>query len=93
MNKQEIPPLSHTGKQRLQGGLVHYILEGRGYTVLNGVKHEWEAGDCVVFPILPNGVEYQHFNSDPERVVRFIAAQPNLFDLVGVDMGCGFEQL
>ena len=57
---QEIPPLSHTGKQRLQGGLVHYILEGRGYTVLNGVKHEWEAGDCVVFPILPNGVEYQH---------------------------------
>ncbi len=90
---QEISPLSHTGKQRLQGGLVHYILEGRGYTVLNGVKHEWEAGDCVVFPILPNGVEYQHFNSDPERVVRFIAAQPNLFDLVGVDMGCGFEQL
>lgn len=90
---QEIPPLSRTGQQRHQGGLVHYILEGRGHTILNGEKHEWEAGDFVVLPTLPDGVEYQHFNTDPDKPVLFIAAQANLFDALGVDMGSGFEQL
>lgn len=90
---QEIPPLSNTGKQKHQGGLVHYILEGRGYTMLNGKKHDWEEGDCVILPTLPEGVEYQHFNTDPDKPVVFIAAQANLFDALGVDMGSGFEQL
>ncbi len=90
---QEIPPLSRTGKQKHQGGLVHYIIEGRGYTVLNGVKHEWEEGDFLVLPTFPNGVEYQHFNTDPNRTVLLIAAQSNLFEALGVDMGSGFEQL
>lgn len=90
---QEIPPLGRTGKQKRQGGLVHYILEGRGHTILNGAKYEWEAGDCVILPILPNGVEYQHFNDDPVKLVVFIAGQANLFDVLGIDMGSGFEQL
>ncbi len=90
---QEIPPLSCSGKQRQQGGMVHYILEGRGYTMINGKKHEWEAGDCVLLPVFPDGVEYQHFNPDPDKPVLFIAAQSNLFDALGVDMGSGFEQL
>ncbi len=89
---QEIPPLSRTGKQKHQGGLVHYILEGRGYTILNGKRYDWEEGDCVVLPILPDGVQYQHFNSDPDKPVLFIAAQSNLFDALGVDLGSGFEQ-
>lgn len=90
---QEIPPLSRTGRQKHQGGLVHYVLEGRGYTILNGKKHEWEEGDFIVLPILPNGVEYQHFNDDDKTPVLLIAAQSNLFDALGVDMGSGFEQL
>jgi gentisate 1,2-dioxygenase len=90
---QEIPPLSNTGKQKHQGGLVHYILEGRGFTMLNGTKHDWEEGDCIILPTFPDGVEYQHFNTDPDKPVLFIAAQANLFDALGVDMGSGFEQL
>jgi gentisate 1,2-dioxygenase len=90
---QEIPPGSRSGKQKHQGGLVHYILEGKGYTVINGVKHDWEAGDVVVLPIFPDGLQYQHFNADPENRALFIAAEPNLFDALGVDMGSGFEQL
>jgi gentisate 1,2-dioxygenase len=90
---QEIPPSGHTGKQRHQGGLVHYILEGRGYTILNGKRHDWEEGDCVVLPTLPDGVEYQHFNSDSDKPASFIAAQSNLFDALGVDLGSGFDQL
>jgi hypothetical protein len=47
----------------------------------------------VFLPVLPNGVEYQHFNSDPETPAVFIAAEENAFDALGVDMGSGFEQL
>ncbi len=90
---QEIPPSSHTGKQKHQGGLVHYILEGRGYTMINGKRHDWEEGDTVILPTFPEGVEYQHFNADPDKPVSLIAAQANLFDALGVDMGSGFEQL
>lgn len=90
---QEIPPGSRSGKQKCQGGIVHHIMEGKGYTVVNGVKHEWEAGDVVGLPIPPDGLEYQHFNSDPEKSAIFVAAAPNFFDVFGVDMGSGFEQL
>lgn len=90
---QEIPPGSHTGKQKMQGGVVHFIIQGKGYTILDDVRHDWEGGDCVVLPVKPEGVTYQHFNADLEKPVRFIAAMPNLFDALGVDMGTGFEEL
>ncbi len=90
---QEIPAGSRSGKERHQGGRVHYILEGKGYTIIDGKKHEWEAGDAMVLPVKPDGVEFQHFNADPGNPARFIAAEPNLYDALGVDMGSGFEQL
>jgi len=45
--KQEIPPGSRSGRLKFQGGQVMYILEGRGHTVLDGVRHSWAAGDVV----------------------------------------------
>jgi mannose-6-phosphate isomerase-like protein (cupin superfamily) len=90
---QEIPPNSRSGKQKHQGGRVHYVLEGRGYTEIDGVKYEWEKGDMILLPIRPRGVVFQHFNTDPENRARLIAAEPNWFDALGVDLGSGFEQL
>ena len=90
---QEIPPGSRSGKERHQGGRVHYILEGKGFTVIDGSRYDWEAGDVMVLPVKQEGVEFQHFNVDPGSPARFIAAEPNFFDALGVDMGSGFEQL
>ena len=90
---QEIPPGSRSGKQKHPGGLCHYILEGKGHTVVDGESHEWEAGDAVVLPIRPNGITYQHFNSSPTSPVRFIAGMPNWTDALGVDLGSRWEQL
>ncbi|MBI4330790.1 MAG: cupin domain-containing protein [Chloroflexi bacterium] len=90
---QEIPPGSHSGKQKHQGGRVHYIWEGRGYTIVDGVKHEWEEGDLVMLPLKPDGVVFQHFNTDPRNRALILAAEPNWYDIHGVDMGSGFEQL
>lgn len=90
---QEIPPGSRSGKQLHQGGIVHYVLKGRGYTVVNGQRHDWEAGDTISLPVLPDGIEYQHFNADSDNPAVFIAAEANLTDALGADLGSGLEQL
>lgn len=90
---QEIEPGGRSGKQASPGGIVHYMLDGKGYVVVNGKTHSWVKGDCVGLPILSRPVEYQFFNTDKKRAARFIAATPNLFEVLGVDMGTRFEQL
>lgn len=90
---QEIPPGGCTGKQKHQGGRVHVVVEGRGYTVVDGVKHDWERWDCIHLPLKPEGVVFQHFNADPNHWARLVVAEPNLVDTLGVDLGINFEQL
>ncbi|MBI4489994.1 MAG: hypothetical protein HY694_12975 [Deltaproteobacteria bacterium] len=90
---QEIEPGGHSGKQASPGGIVHYMLEGKGYVVVNGKKHSWTKGDCVGLPVLSRPVEYQFFNTDRKTAARYIAATPNLFEVLGVDMGTRFEQI
>jgi quercetin dioxygenase-like cupin family protein len=90
---QEIPPKSRSGKQKTQGGQVHIVLEGHGYTIINGVKVEWEENDAIFLPLLPDGTVHQHFNLDSERWAKLLCVEPNLFDPLGVDKGSGFEQL
>lgn len=56
-----------SGRHRHQGGLVIYVLEGKGYSIVEGVRMDWEKGDLVLLPLNPNEVEHQHFNLDPEK--------------------------
>ncbi len=90
---QEIPPGSRSGKLKFQGGQVILVIEGKGYTMIDGVKHPWEAGDVLNLPLRNSGIIVQHFNSDHEKPAKFVAAEPNWFACTGVDRGCGFEQL
>jgi hypothetical protein len=91
--QQEIPPGSRSGRLKFQGGQVMMITEGRGYTVIDGVKHPWKAGDVVNLPLRANGIIVQHFNTDQQQPAKFVAAEPNWVEGVSVDRGCGFEQL
>src|SRR5439155_4036643 len=59
---QKIPPESRSGKQHCQGGVVQYVVQGKGRTVMNEISHPWETGDVVQLPLLPEGVTFQHFN-------------------------------
>src|SRR5436190_24386272 len=52
----------HSGSHRHQGGLIIYVLEGRGYSIVEGQRCDWKAGDLLLLPITPGGVEHQHFN-------------------------------
>ncbi len=90
---EEIAPGSKSGKQKHQGGRIHFVQEGKGYTDIDGVTYEWEKGDVIMLPIRPQGVTFQHFNTDPVNKVRLVCAEPNWIDALGVDLGSGFEQI
>jgi gentisate 1,2-dioxygenase len=91
--RQEIPPGSRSGRLKFQGGQIMFIVDGRGYTMLDGVKHAWEAGDVVSLPCKRDGIVVQHFNGDAAKTAVFLAVEPNLFAATGVDRGCGFHQM
>ena len=91
--QQEIPPGSRSGRLKFQGGQVMMIIEGEGYTILDGVRHPWREGDVVNLPLRPDGIIVQHFNLSKDKPAKFVAAEPNWFECVSVDRGSGFEQM
>ena len=64
---------TRSGKHTHQGGLVIYVLEGKGYSVVDGERKDWEKGDLVLLPMKPEGVEHQHFNADPATPALWVA--------------------
>ena len=91
--QQEIPPGSRSGRLKFQGGQVMMITDGQGYTMIDGVRHSWKAGDVLNLPLRADGIIVQHFNTDPNNPAKFVATEANWFEGVSVDRGCGFEQL
>ena len=91
--QQEIPPGSRSGRLKFQGGQVILITEGKGHTLVDGVKHAWEAGDVVNLPLRRDGIVVQHVNDDPDKPAKFVAAEPNFFACTSVNRGSGFEQI
>jgi gentisate 1,2-dioxygenase len=65
----QLPPGAHTETHKHEEAIV-YVRTGRGFSIIEGERFEWEAGDC--FHIQP-GVWHQHWNLDPERVSQHIA--------------------
>jgi mannose-6-phosphate isomerase-like protein (cupin superfamily) len=63
----------HSGRHTHQGGLVIFVLEGTGYTIMDGERMDWEAGDLMILPLKPGGVEHQHFNNNPDVGCKWLA--------------------
>ncbi len=63
----------HSGKHRHQGGLVIYIIEGEGWSEVDGERHDWEAGDLLLLPLKPGGVEHKHYNRYDDKPAKWIA--------------------
>jgi hypothetical protein len=82
---QEI--FTNSGRHIHQGGIALFILEGKGYTVVDGEKVEWEEDDLVMLPIKPGGTEHQHFNAQPGKPYRWMAFIYSPFrDILAGDM-------
>ena len=93
---QEIPPGSRSGKLQHQGGSAFFVWQGKGYSIINDKRYDWEEEDIILLPInvdWSRGITYQHFNADPRQPARLLYVAPNVYDAVGVDLGVGLEQL
>lgn len=88
----EIPVGSKTGRLQCQGGVLHYVLDGEGYTDLDGVHHHWSAGDVIAIPIKELGVAYQHFNTGA-ATVRLLVVRPNFDSALGPEAGVEMTML
>jgi hypothetical protein len=64
---------THSGKHRHQGGLVIYVIEGKGYSIVDGERKDWESGDLLLLPLKRGGVEHQHFNTEADKPCRWVA--------------------
>jgi quercetin dioxygenase-like cupin family protein len=64
---------THSGKHRHQGGIVIYVIDGTGYSVVEGERINWKKGDLLLLPLRPGGIEHQHFNSVPGTPAHWIA--------------------
>ncbi len=62
-----------SGKHRHQGGLILFIIEGKGATEVDGEMIDWEEGDMVLLPVKPGGCEHKHYNHEPGKGAKWLA--------------------
>ncbi len=65
-----ISPNSNDRKHRHYYETIIFVLEGKGYSIIEGDKVEWEAGDALH---IPPWAWHQHFNTDLEREVKHLS--------------------
>jgi gentisate 1,2-dioxygenase len=75
MYVQQLPPDCHTETHK-HGEAIVYVLSGAGYTIVDGARVDWQAGDCI---LIQPGQWHQHFNIDKERYSQHLTV--NIFPL------------
>ncbi len=66
----EILPGGRTGKHRHTSEAIMLGIKGKGYSVIEGQRFDWDAGD---FLILPAMAWHQHFNASETETFRYYA--------------------
>ncbi len=56
---------------------VIYILQGKGYSVIDGIKYPWEAGDLICVPVF---AWHRHHNESQEDLI-YLAATTGPFSM------------
>ncbi len=65
-----ISPNSNDRKHRHYYETILFVLEGIGYSIVEGDKVEWEAGDALH---IPPWAWHQHFNTDLDKEAKFLS--------------------
>ena len=66
-----------SGKHRHQGGLVIYVLEGKGYSIVEGERIDWEKGDLVLLPLHPERGRAPAFQSRSREAGGLVRVHPS----------------
>ncbi len=78
----EVPVGSSTRLHKHHNEAAVYIVEGRGYSMVQGQKYEWEAGD---FLYIPTFCWHSHTNTGDEPVYFMGITNKRLLDWLGLD--------
>lgn len=65
-------PAQKTNRHRHTYETILYVLEGKGWTLVEDEKVEWEAGDAVY---IPSWAWHQHQNLSDTEPARYIACE------------------
>ena len=78
-----LEPKQSTRLHRHNYETVLYIVRGRGFTMVEDRKIEWQAGDAVYVPVW---AWHRHENTDPENDAEYLACEnaPLLQNLSGI---------
>jgi len=60
----QIPPGQAQARHRHPGEAILYVVQGRGYSIIDDRRQDWESGDAL---LVNRYCWHQHFNADPER--------------------------
>ena len=66
----EIRPGGYGGCHRHTNEAIIRIIKGRGHSLIDGERVDWEEGDVLFVPTL---AWHQHFNDDPDNPVIYYA--------------------
>ncbi len=65
---QLIRPGVHTQAHRQVNSAIYHVFEGRGYSVINGIRFDYERGD---FFVVPPWAWHEHANESKDDVILF----------------------
>ncbi|MEO1658949.1 MAG: cupin domain-containing protein [Pseudomonadota bacterium] len=66
---QTFAPGEHIVPHRHNSYAVYHILQGKGYSILDGKKFNWVKGDTLVCPAW---AYHEHINDGDEQVIQFV---------------------
>ncbi|MFI6345539.1 cupin domain-containing protein [Streptomyces sp. NPDC050560] len=77
----ELPPHGENQGHGHQNEAAFYILEGRGYEIHDGLRHDWSAGDLV---FVHTDSVHQHFNPYDEPAVCLVIKAKTTWMFLGL---------
>ena len=79
---QMLRPGIHTKAHRHTTSAVYHVVEGTGYTIMDGQRIDWKKGDFVV---LPPWLWHEHANSSPSaEAILFSVTDTPVFEALGL---------
>ena len=75
MYVHQLPPSCHTETHK-HGWATVFVLSGAGYSIVDGERYDWSAGDMIN---VPSGAWHQHFNTDPTVYSQHLLISPQAF--------------
>lgn len=66
---QTFAPGEHIAPHRHNSYAVYHIIQGSGYSVLDGKKYHWKKGDTFVCPAMAS---HEHINDGNEQAIQYV---------------------